>query len=78
VELKKSTGSVVSGYNSQLQIYKDASRTNFGIFVVLDYGDLAGKLKKIQDIKRSREQNGLPVSEIVVVDATKKASASKR
>ena len=30
---------MVHGYEKQLEIYKDAARTNYGIFVVVDYGD---------------------------------------
>ncbi|WP_227271595.1 hypothetical protein [Roseobacter weihaiensis] len=50
VEMKRSTGTVVHGYEKQLEIYKDASRTNYGIFVVMDYGKLGLKLAKIKKI----------------------------
>ena len=78
VELKRSRGTVKHGYEKQLEIYKTASRTEYGIFVVMDYGDLGKKLRQIQKIQRSRLDKGLPVSEIIVIDATKKESASKR
>jgi len=78
VEMKRSSGSVVHGYEKQLEIYKDASRTNHGIFVVLDYGDLGEKLTTIQKIRTKRIEAGEPASDIVVIDATRKASASKR
>jgi len=61
-----------------LEIYKDASRTQYGIFVVLDFGDLGGKLEQILALQARRRANGEPASDIVVIDATKKASASKR
>ena len=78
VELKRSTGTVVHGYNKQLEIYKDASRTNYGIFVIMDYGGLGSKLAKIKRIRDQRLAKGEPASEIIVIDARKKASASKR
>ncbi|TGS82738.1 hypothetical protein EN817_25185 [Mesorhizobium sp. M3A.F.Ca.ET.174.01.1.1] len=78
VEMKRSSGTVVHGYEKQLEIYKDASRTNHGFFVVLDYGGLGKKLDTIQNIRNERLARGEPASEIVVIDASKKASASKR
>jgi len=78
VEMKRSSGTVVHGYEKQLEIYKDASRTNRGIFVVLNYGDLKDKLATIQRIRNERLERGEPASEIVVIDATQKVSASKR
>ena len=40
VEMKRSSGTVVHGYEKQLEFYKDASQTDFAVFVVVDYGDL--------------------------------------
>jgi hypothetical protein len=78
VEMKRSSGTVKHGYEKQLEIYKDASRTNYGIFVVLNYGDLGLKGKTIEAIRKKRLDENLPASEIVVIDATPKQSASKR
>lgn len=78
VEMKRSGGTVRHGYEKQLEIYKDASCTNYGIFVVMDYGDIGGKLIQIQEIQRDRIENGEKASDIIVIDATKKESASKR
>lgn len=78
VEMKRSSGTVKHGYEKQLEIYKDASRTNYGIFVVMDFGDLGTKLKEIQTIRQRRLSTGEQASEIIVIDALKKASASKR
>lgn len=78
VEMKKSSGTVVHGYTKQLEIYKDASRTNYGIFVVLDFGDLGDKLNQILALQAELRGKGEPASEIFVIDATRKASASKR
>lgn len=78
VEIKRSGGAVRHGYEKQLEIYKDAARTSYGIYVVMDFGDLGEKLKQIHAIQRSRLERGEPASQIVVIDATKKESASKR
>ena len=78
VEMKRSSGTVVHGYEKQLEIYKDASRTNLGIFVVMDFGGLGIKLRQIQAIRNKRINAGKQASEIVVIDARRKISASKR
>lgn len=78
VEMKRSRGTVRHGYEKQLEFYKEAARTFHGIFVVLDFGDLGDKLSQIQQIRNERLQAGEVASDIVVIDATRKASASKR
>ena len=78
VEMKRSSGSVRHGYEKQLEHYKTAARTFHGIFVVIDYGNLGDKLKQIQAIRAARLKAGESASDIVVIDATPKASASKR
>lgn len=77
VEMKRSTGTVESGYDKQLERYKQAARTDHAIFVVINYG---GARKKIDAINKARERRlarGERASEIVVIDATKKLSPSK-
>lgn len=78
VEMKRSSGTVRHGYEKQLEIYLDASRSQHGIFVVMDYGDLGPKLEQIEKIQEYRRAIGQRASDIVVIDATKKQSASKR
>lgn len=78
VEIKRSMGTVVHGYEKQLEIYKTSSQTEFTVFVIIDYGDLGGKLSTIRKMKDSQEYLGQKASEIVVIDARKKISASKR
>lgn len=78
VEIKRSNGTVKHGYEKQLEYYKDAAKTFFGIFVIIDYGDLGGKLLTIQKIRADRIDAGEIASDIVVIDATQKQSASKR
>jgi hypothetical protein len=78
VEMKRSSGTVVHGNEKQLEFYKTASQTDFAIFVIIDYGDLGTKLSEVQRIRQNRLDNGERASEIAVIDATPKASASKR
>jgi len=78
VEMKRSGGTVVHGYEKQLKFYKTASQTDHAIFVIINYGDLGNKLNVIRSIRESQLANGERTSEIVVIDATPKASASKR
>lgn len=78
VEMKRSMGQVKHGYEKQLEFYKAAAQTDYAIFVVINYGDLGTKLSAISDIRQKRIDTGERASDIVVIDATKKASASKR
>jgi len=78
VELKRDTGKVKHGYEVQLEHYKTASESFFGIFVVIDYGKLGNKLTTIQKIRNERIAAGHRASDIIVIDATRKDSASKR
>lgn len=77
VEVKLSTGSVVHGYKKQLEVYRSASETDAAIFLVLDVGKLKGKLRTIQGIQRARREAGEITSEIILVDVSKRQSASK-
>lgn len=78
VEMKRTGGTVVHGYEKQLEFYKTASQTDFAVFVVVDYGDGGNKINDIKAIRAERLSRGERASEIVVIDATPKASASKR
>jgi hypothetical protein len=78
VEMKRSGGAVVHGYEKQLEFYKTASQTDFAVFVVVDYGDGGNKINEIRSIRERRLQQGERASEIVVIDARPKKSASKR
>ena len=78
VEMKRSQGTVRHGYEKQLEIYKTAARSAHGIFVVIDYGNFGDKLEQIRAMRAERLKAGELASDIVVIDATPKASASKR
>lgn len=78
VEMKLSKGTVESGYKTQLEIYKKAAATSAGIFVIMDIGGMGMKLKKIQRLRDAAIAAGERASEIIVIDAKRRASASKR
>ena len=78
VEIKLSTGRVVSGYKTQLEIYKNAEKTMRAFYLVINVGRMGNKLEKIFKIKNSWVSSGLPTSRIEVVDGEMKPSASKR
>lgn len=78
VEVKLSKGTVVHGYEKQLEIYKKADDTDVGIFLIIDVGSIGRKLARIQTIQKQHMEEFGKASEIVVVDANVKESASKR
>ena len=78
VEMKRSSGTDVHGYAKQLEFYTTTSQTDFAVFVVINFGDLGNKLSKIKRIRDGIIKRGQRASEIIVIDATRKASASKR
>jgi hypothetical protein len=78
VEIKLSTGTVVHGFEKQIEIYKEASRTKDAFFVVVDVGGMGKKLDTILHLDRKRKAKGEPSPKIFVADASPKESASKR
>lgn len=77
VELKLSSNArLVHGYEMQLQLYKRAEQTTNAVYLVVDVGGMGQKLEKIHALKRSALNRGEKVSEIVVVNATRKESGS--
>lgn len=79
VELKLSSNSkLVHGFTTQLEAYKDAEETTRAIYLVVDVGDLDDKDAKLVAVANQRRAKGLPVSKLVFVDGTVKASASTR
>ena len=79
VEVKLSKNpKIVTGYTSQLEIYRKAEETVQAVYLILDVGSMGNKLKQLQLQYSNLKKSGHPVSEIVVVDALPKESASKR
>jgi hypothetical protein len=79
VEIKLSTnGSLVHGYEKQLEIYKDADDTNLGVFLIIDVGGIGKKYGVVQKIRSEFLKEKGHASDIWYVDGNQKASASKR
>jgi hypothetical protein len=78
VEVKLSKGTVVHGYKEQLEIYKEAAQTEDALFLVVDVGGMGKKLMTIQMMQKDQRDRGQKVTDIIVVDAKRKPSASKR
>ena len=65
------------GYKKQLDVYREESRTDAAMFMIIDVGGMGQKLKEIQAIRAQTLQNGGSPSDVIVVDAKPGASASK-
>ena len=79
VEIKLSTNpDVIHGYEKQLEIYKRADDTDRGVFLLVDVGKMGKKYTEVQRIRAQFLKNHGHASDIVYVDGTQKASASKR
>jgi hypothetical protein len=76
--MKLSKGTVVHGYAKQIEVYKTAANSKEAMFLVIDVGDMKDKLSKIKAIQQEQLARGEYVTDIVVIDAKKKPSASKR
>lgn len=79
VEIKLSKNpNVVSGYTTQLEVYKKAQQTMRAVYLVVDVGSMGRKDQKILQIKNEAAKRGEPLSQIEFVDGTLKKSASVR
>lgn len=79
VELKLSTSSkVVAGYEAQLETYKTSERTEAAYYVVMDVGRMGRKHHALLQAKNKLHKAGVTLSELVVIDAVVKPTASKR
>ncbi|MFB0767998.1 hypothetical protein ACEU5N_09985 [Aeromonas salmonicida] len=79
VEIKLSTnGSLIHGYEKQLETYKKADDTDLGIFLIIDVGGIGRKYSEVQKIRNYFIKEYGKASDIWYVDGNQKASASKR
>lgn len=77
VEIKMSSGKVVSGYETQLEIYRAAAEAREAIFMVVEVGPWGQKRRLIEKLREQRIAAGQPASRIEVVDGRRKQSASR-
>lgn len=79
VEVKLSNnGSLVHGYEKQLEIYKKADDTDLGVFLIIDVGGIGKKYDVVQKMRNDFIKEHGKASDIWYVDGNQKASASKR
>jgi hypothetical protein len=76
VKLSKNT-KLLPGYTKQLEAYKQAEQTTRAIYLVIDVGKMGKKDAGLYALRNQATASGEPVSDIEIVDATKKKSASK-
>ena len=77
IEVKLTSNSqYLHGYEVQIEEYGKAEQTDSMIYVLVDLGN-PGKVKKVQDLHdRKYDEEGNPPG-LIVIDATKKESASR-
>jgi len=79
VEIKLSTNpKVVSGFQTQLEVYKAAEETMKAIYLVIDVGKMGSKEKVLTKLRNEAHKRNEPLSDLEFVDGTIKPSASKR
>jgi hypothetical protein len=79
VELKLSSNhKLVDGYTKQLEVYKSAEECGRAVFLVIDVGAMGKRGQELRSMRERRVRAGLPASELVFVDGSRKRSASKR
>jgi hypothetical protein len=79
VEIKLSTNSkLVTGYTTQLEIYKKSCETMRALYLVIDVGRMGKKDQELLKLKNAASQRKDPPSDIEFVDGKVKLSASKR
>ncbi|MGC8742223.1 MAG: hypothetical protein ACP5UB_12340 [Candidatus Sumerlaeaceae bacterium] len=79
VEIKLSTNSnVISGYQTQLEVYKAAEETLKAIYLVIDVGSMGRKENALIKMRNDSAKRKEPLSDLEFVDGTIKPTASKR
>lgn len=77
VEVKRSTGTVEHGYKVQTERYRAAANTDAAIFMIIDVGGMGRKLTNIKSHQKALTDQGIKASQIEVIDAKRKKSASR-
>ena len=77
-EIKKSRNDIVSGYKTQLEIYKKSEYALDAFYVVLQMTKTSRKIDEILRLEQEALDKGERPSKIIIIDALIKDSASKR
>ena len=80
IEMKLSSNrKLLHGYTTQLPIYNNAEKTNQSKFVIVKLDDKhSNRIQAVYDYKNKHDTLNKKLPDIIVIDATKKESASKR
>jgi len=79
VEIKLSKNSnLVHGNETQLETYKRSERTMRAFYVVIDVGRMGKRDERLIKLRNEAASKSEPLSELIFIDGTLKASASKR
>ncbi len=79
VEIKLSTNSkLVHGYETQLETYKKSELIMRAFYVVINVGRMGKKDKSLTKVRNEASSRREPLSDLVFVDGSVKATASKR
>ena len=78
VEIKLSyNGKLVAGYTRQLEAYRTAEEALKAYYLVIDVGHMGHKYKRLLEVKHRAESEGQLVSPIILIDGSRRRSASK-
>jgi hypothetical protein len=79
VEIKLSNSSkLISGFETQVAAYKTAENTDQSLYLVIDVGKSGAAIGKLRNVAVIAAKDGEQAPQLVIADATKKPSASKR
>lgn len=67
----------MAGYTRQLEAYATAEQAKLAYYLIVDVGQMGGRYEALLAEKNILAMEGKPVRPIVVVDASRKPSASK-
>jgi hypothetical protein len=79
VEVKKSNNSdLLHGFETQLPAYETSEATHESIYLIIRVADGESAIRDVLALREKRLQEGRKVPDVVVIDARKRPSASKR
>jgi hypothetical protein len=79
VEVKLSTNKkLIDGYKTQLEIYKKSEQTMRAVYLIIDVGNMGKKRERLYKMRNEASKLGYPLSDLIFIDGSLKASASKR
>jgi hypothetical protein len=79
VEIKKSNNpSLLHGFETQLDAYQKSEATQESVYLILRVSEKENVIKDVQALAGKKKAEGLKIPDVVIVDARKVESASKR